>query len=288
MTRYAPHEDFQPIAWVGGYPVYVPTALVFLHFVTMTITAALLGMDKIDLLKDLVFSSSAVKEHFAFWQFGTYAFVNYPTFWFLFEMAMLYFFGREVEQFLGRRAFISLYALLLLLPPCILLAIGAFIPDMAFHGSFILHFCLLIAFACLYPTAEIIFGIQARWIALGSYAIYTLQLLATRDWVPLIVLWFSASTVFFFIGKFRYGFELSGLFRIRSWLGPRDSGANRPRLPLAKRSAEYTLPKDPVVEIDLLLEKISRTGLSSLTEAERRQLDHASEELKKRERPVRH
>ena len=51
----------------------------------------------------------------AFWQLGTYAFVHPPSglIWFAIEMYMLFAFGREVERFIGRRAFIGLYLLLL-------------------------------------------------------------------------------------------------------------------------------------------------------------------------------
>jgi len=40
--------------------------------------------------------------------------VGYALLWFAIEMYMLFFFGREVERFVGRRAYIWLYALLLL------------------------------------------------------------------------------------------------------------------------------------------------------------------------------
>ena len=42
-----------------------------------------------------------------FWQLVTYAFVHPPSglLWFAIEMYMLFAFGREVERFIGRRAF---------------------------------------------------------------------------------------------------------------------------------------------------------------------------------------
>ena len=64
------------------------------------------------LLAALQFDSAQVLQAGKVWQLATYAFVHSPSglIWFAIEMYMLYVFGREVERFVGRRAFIGLYA----------------------------------------------------------------------------------------------------------------------------------------------------------------------------------
>src|ERR1700681_3514949 len=199
-------DDYQPVTWVGRHPIHVTTLLVAVH-VFAAIVACFLG--GADILGHLAFDSALVWQGGEFWQLATYAFVHSPSalLWFAVEMYMLFVFGREVERFIGRRAFIVLY-LLLLLAPTALLSLWGLSDRVGIAGSPALHFGIFIAFATIYPNVELLLRIQAKWVALALAAISTLQLLAYRDWSAMAVLWVSIAAAFIFIRLRGVGPEL--------------------------------------------------------------------------------
>ena len=282
MMRLSKSDDYQPLAWVGACPVYASTALVAIHVATALLVAFLVFLGQGALFAHFYFSSQAIKEHYEVWQFVTYPFVHFPGLMFVLEMVFFFWFGRQVELFIGRRDFLVLYGLLLILPPCALMAIGAFVPT-SLAGSSTLHFCIFIAFACLYPNAELFFSIKAKWVAGILFGINWIFYFSYHQWADLLVLCVSASLALFFIGRLRYGFEFPSLSRIKKWVIPAPA-----RLPPARKRPEASETEDLLVTVDSLLEKISSKGIASLTEKERRQLSQASDELKRRERTSNH
>src|SRR5205823_5774844 len=64
------------------------------------------------LLDLMMFDSARVLGSGQVWRLATYAFIHSPMqlLWFAIEMYMLFVFGREVEKFIGQRAYIVLYA----------------------------------------------------------------------------------------------------------------------------------------------------------------------------------
>jgi len=113
-------DDYQPVTWVGRHPVHVTTLLVAMHVFTAIVACFIVGAG---ILGHLAFDSALVLQRGEFWQLATYAFVHSPSalLWFAVEMYMLFIFGREVERFVGRRAFVVLYLSLLLAPAVLLL-----------------------------------------------------------------------------------------------------------------------------------------------------------------------
>jgi len=261
-----------PLTWVGSFPVYASTVLAAIHAATMVLTAVAMAAGAEALLQSLQFSSSAVFEKYAVWQFVTYAFVHPPELLFLLEIYLLVVFGRQIESFLGRNAFLRLYAMLLLLPPMVLTAAGlAGVPSL-YSGSSALHFGVFLAFAALYPHAEVFFSIQARWIALALLAISALRYLAYSMTTSLLVLLLDSAAAFvtiqFLCG--RWSFEN---------LAPR----RHPHLRIVEPVKEN--PRGiPLTSIDSILEKISKSGMSSLTSKERAQLEKTRAELLEKDR----
>jgi len=261
-----------PLAWVGAFPVYASTVLAAVHAATMVLTALAMAAGAEALIQSLQFSSRAVVEHFALWQVVTYAFVHPPDLLFLLEIYLLVVFGREIEGYLGRNAFLRLYAGLLLLPPIVLLAAGLAGFPSIYMGSSALHFGVFIAFATLYPTAQIFFSIQARWIALALFAISALQYLAYSMGTSLIVLAVDSAVAFAGIQLLRGNWSLElRLPRKRSRL----------RVVKPERPGERGAPP---ASIDAILEKISKSGMGSLTSKERTQLEKARAELLEKDR----
>ena len=259
-----------PLTWVGSFPVYSSTVLAALHAATMVLTALAMAMGAEGLIQSFQFSSRAVLENFALWQVVTYAFVHPPNILFLLEIYLLVAFGREIETFLGRNAFLILYATLLLLPPVVLVGSGLLGFPTIYFGSSALHFGVFIAFATLYPAAQVFFSIQARWIALALLAVSALQYLAYSMHTSLLVLLLDSAAAFATI-KFLCGQWVVELPRRRSHL----------RILEKPKTAEHAVPP---VSIDTILEKISKSGLGSLTSRERAQLEKARAELLEKDR----
>lgn len=268
MLGFKESDDYAPTAWIGRYPIYSAGLLAILHVAAMVLLVLVPPDIRLGLINAMAFHSDAF-QRLHFWQFVTYAFINFPTIWFVLDMAMLVWFGQEVEKFIGRRGFLTLYGVLLVLPPCLLSAAGFWMGG-GLAGPRDLHFAVFLAFVTLYPGVQFFFGIPAKWVAWIFLGIYSLEGLANRDFIDLLALWSSASAAFLYIDYSR-GFPFFDRFK-----EPKDSTQ---RLPPKVRKP----PKPDVVEsIDPLLDKIAKSGLSSLSAGEREKLERASAALTKR------
>ena len=202
--------------------------------------------------------------------------------WFAVEMYMLFMFGREVERFIGRRAYIVLYLLLLVSACRAFDDAGAFGPvrTLPVHRqSFISR--IFVAFATIYPRVELLMRIHAKWVALYSSAIGTLQLLAvssTGD--DLVVLWTSIGVAFLFVELNGAGPELAWWNAVKARFASKPKYHVLPK-PRARTGGSRSESEDVYTSIDPILDKISKFGIGSLTASERRQLDRERERLLK-------
>jgi hypothetical protein len=276
MFGTAISDDYEPVTWMGRYPIYVTTLLVITHVASMILGCFLIAFGGGAILNLLAFDSAQVISNLHLWQIATYAFVHPPAniIWFAIEMYMLFVFGREVERFLGRRAFIALY-LLLLIVPTVLLAMWGLWQRTALDGSATIHFAIFVAFAAIYPNVELFLRVMAKWVALIFVAAYSLQLFAYHRWSEMTVLWISVALAYGFV-------NLRGAGRELGWLSDWTGRWRSKRVlrvvpsPEARRSSES---ENIYESIDPLLEKISRSGIGSLTASERRALDRARTRL---------
>lgn len=265
-------ENYDPITWVGRVPVYATTVIVALYAACMVVVAMLLASGSDDFLSRLTFSTGPVLRGMEVWRCFTFAFLNAPDPWFILSLVMVYIFGRDVEQHLGRKGFIRLYLALLLLGPSLLL-----VASLATGQNFQLlqspaNFAVFLAFAALYPEAQLIFQIPAKVFAWVFLAISVLQLLAGRQWPGMSVLLATAFLAWYAI-RHRSALNLDFMARLR----PTSHRTSRPRLRVVRDPENE--PLDPHRIIDPLLDKISRDGLASLTRREREQLQRAREAL---------
>ncbi len=273
-------DDYRPVTWMGRYPVDVTTILVGVHVVCAILTALIIGFVHNGVLNYAMFDSAEVW-HGQVWRLITYAFIHPPSpsalLWFAIEMYMLFFFGREVERFIGRRGYIWLYVLLLLVPALILTAWGLKTRT-GLSGSGALHFAVFAAFVTLYPNVQFFLRIPAKWIFLILAAIGTLSALAAHDWQDLVVLWGSIALAFLFIEFRGAGPELAWINDFKARFRP------KPKLYVVQKSiARPVEPDDVYASIDPILDKISKLGMGSLTESERKILDRARNRLLKKE-----
>ncbi len=277
MITHRSPENYDPITWVGRVPVYATTIIVALYVACMIGVAVALASGAEAILGKLTFNTTDVLRHGEIWRCLTYAFVNPPDPWFIIALVMLYIFGRDVEQYLGRKGFVRLYLGFLLLGPSLLLAASLVTGQLYVLSHSAANFAVFLAFAALYPNAQLIFQIPAKvfaWVFLG---ISVLQLLAGRQWPEMLVLLATAFLAYYAI---RHGAALNLDFMSR--LRPVSHRTKRPRLRVVKNPDDE--PVDPHRIIDPLLEKISRDGLASLTRREREQLERARAVLLEKER----
>ena len=271
-------EEHQPVTWLHGHAIYAAHLIMLGFVVSMLATTMIQAFRFGHLLSWLPFSSELVLKG-QVWRLVTYGLVNPPSLWFVVDMFMLVWFGRELERFFGRRTFLTLYACLYFLTPVLFTLIG-FLRPMFLSGS-TGNFALFIAFATLYPNVALLFGILAKWLAGILVGIYTLMFLAANDWAGLISLWATASFAFTFV---RYHQGALQLPRIRLWKR-KPKLRVLPDLPAKKTiTVSSTSAKEAatMAEVDALLDKIATSGIGSLTPKERAKLDAAREGLMKR------
>ena len=274
-------DDYRPVAWMGRYPVDVTTILVGVHVAAAIFAAILVAFGAGSILLWLQFDSAAIWSSGQVWRLFTYAFVHAPSglLWFAIEMYLLFVFGREVERFLGQRAYIALYVFLLVTPAALLTIWGLW-ERCAIAGSPALHFGIFVAFATIYPRVELLLRIQAKWVALILAAIYTLQLFAYHAWSDLVVVWTSIVVAFLFVELNGAGPELAWWSAVKARFASPPKYHVLPK-PRARTSGSRSESEDVYTSIDPILDKISKFGIGSLTASERRQLDRERERLLK-------
>lgn len=267
ITRRSP-ENHDPITWVGRVPIYATTIIVALYVACMVGVALAMASGAHGLLDALRFDTAPVLGEGQIWRAVTYAFVNPPDPWFIISLVMLYIFGRDVEQHLGRTGFVRLYLGLLLLGPSLLLAASLVTGRPFALSQSWANFAVFLSFAALYPGAQLIFQIPAKvfaWVFLG---LSTLQLLAVRLWAEMFVLLATAFLAWYSIRHVAI-LDFDVVANLRRVVARRKA----PHLRVVPRPAAEEA--DPHRIIDPLLEKISRSGLASLTRGEREQLERA-------------
>jgi rhomboid family protein len=274
-------DDYRPVAWMGRYPVDVTTMLVGVHVAAAILAALVFAVGHSGVVNYLMFDSAEIWSGAQVWRLITYAFIHPPTasalLWFAIEMYMLFVFGREVERFIGQRAYIALYLILLLLPAVVLTLWGLWTRT-AIASSGALHFAIFVAFATIYPNMEFFLRIAAKWIALILVAIGTLSALAAHDWQTLIVLWISIGAAFLFVELRGAGPELVWWSDLKARFRPKPKFHVVPKV----RPRCVAESDDVYASIDPILDKISKFGMGSLTANERRQLDRERERLLKK------
>ncbi len=275
-------DDYTPIAVVGTFSIHATEFLLIMHVASMialalwaAFSAQPLQATTLDYF--LSYSPELILEKFQIWRLATYVLQNYPSLWFALGMLMLWWFGREVERFYGRRNFLICYGVLTVVP-----ALLGLLPFLNFPlvGPSQVHFGIFILFAATYPSVPMFFRIEARWVAGIYLALFSLLYLASRSLSGLTLLWVGAFLAYGMTRWMGRGEWLPG--NLQSFL----PSFRSPQLTVVRSEPASSAPlkktNDPVASIDPILEKIARSGLSSLTPREHAALRAASGELQKK------
>jgi hypothetical protein len=269
MPSYGTDLDNQPLRYYNGKPVYLTLYLTLVMTVGTVITMFLeAGRFPTQILGfyPSLFTRGAL------WQPLTYVFVNGMSFFTPLSLIAFYFWGVEVEKYLGRRQFISVCAALVGLPVAVALLLHLFGLMGGLQGNFFLISGLLIAFATLYPDMDYLAGwIPLKWFAFASIACGSLMFFPAHDWLSLALLWTNCGVAFAMVRSTR-GFDFN--FKL-PWprKKPKLRVLPKPAEPRPARRPDPTPASDMEEEIDALLDKIASSGLQSLSSAEKARLE---------------
>ena len=217
------------------------------------------------------------------WQPLTYVLVHDGIWHILFNLLMLWWFGREVESFIGPKAFTRLYILAGVVGGALWLAFNLAEHSPLVGASAAVLGCV-IAFATLFPERELTFlvffvfpvTLRAKYIALIAIAVDLVPLLThqTTNVAHLAHLG-GAAVGYLYIKALGYGTVPGWLHWVQE---------TRPRRYPKPTPVPPTRENFISTEIDPILDKISREGMQSLTRQERKKLESAKDLLQQKKR----
>ncbi len=283
MSWFPESKDHLPLTWWKGRPIFLSAVLAIAAAVSVILTAVIMAAYP-PAVPALIFNFDNLFQHFYIWTPLTYPLLNPPTLWIVLGCYMLWVFGESVERHLGRSTFVKLLLVLLLVKPILIVLLGlAGIKGPSAAGFLAIEFGVFIAFATLYPRAQISLLIVTLevWILAAIFVgIMALSALASRNMVELLFLAVEVAVAWGFIRHEQGALRLPAFIRSQrptKDTRPTTSTARGSKAPAAKAKPAKTYTPD----VDAILDKISREGMHSLTPEERSILDKASAELKR-------
>jgi membrane associated rhomboid family serine protease len=248
------------------------------------------------LLTITVFTGPWFLELFAFdpgmalqrpWTLGTYMFLHGGFFHLAFNMLMLFFFGPPVEDWMGGTAFARYYLFCGLGGAALSFGFLMFSPVTMVIGASAAVFGVALAFAVKWPNTPIYifplpFPIKAIWLVVALASIdLTFALMQIQDGVAHLA---HLGGLAFGLAYLRWGIEGKQRSAPKAY--------QEPVRVLAHPATVHNEEEDPrpapqhnrpsYDDVDKVLDKISATGLESLTPDERRLLDDMSQRLRRR------
>lgn len=284
-------EASNPWFRIGTVDVGTTMLVVLLSVVSLVVFA----LEPVD--KPIQVALAMISEdvaHGQVWRLVTWPLANlFVSFWVVISIFFFWYFGTEIERAIGRFKM----AVLLIGTSVLVGAVGTVI-DLASPGTFRggglaglsnLGLLLALVFIAEYPNIRFFFGIPGWAIGLVFVGIQIIQLLGYRY---LVDLWtFLASLVIVAVMA-----RSVGLLAERSWVpalpkpklrrrrkNRRGGPATRPTVVQGPWQPSATAPVSPdQAALDALLDKISATGMDSLSDQERDQLMVLRDRLRRR------
>ena len=232
----------------------------------------------------LALSGDGLRRGFV-WQPITYMFLHSGIWHILINLFILWFFGREVEYFIGPKYFTRLYFGAGLAGAALWLAVNFNSIAPVLGASAAVLGCV-IAFATLFPDREVTLlvffvlpvTLKAKYLALVAIAFDVVPLLqGTQSNVAHLAHLGGAALGYLYIKQLGYGATPRWLLRLQ------DVSA---RLKPRRRPPPRTMSPDEYMreQVDPILDKIAREGMQSLTRGERKILESAKDLMQKQRR----
>ena len=230
-------------------------------------------------------SASQVRRGFL-WQPVTYMFLHADFWHILINLLVLWFFGREVEYFIGAKHFTRLYFFGGLAGAALWLAFN-FNNNEQVLGASAAVLAGVIAFATLFPERQITLllffvipvNLKAKYLALIAVAIDLVPVLTHRvSSVAHIAHLGGALLGYIYIKSLGYGAPPRWL---QWWQSAKETLRPRRRTPVERPLSREEFIRE---QVDPILDKISREGMQSLTRRERKILESAKDLMQKQQR----
>ena len=231
----------------------------------------------------LALSGDGLRHGFV-WQPITYMFLHAGVWHILFNLIVLWFFGREVEYFIGPKYFTRLYFGAGLAGAALWLAVNFNSAAPVIGASGAVLGCV-IAYATLFPNRDVTLllffvlpvSMRAKYLAIGAVLINIAMLLGPATNVAYLAHLGGAALGYLYVKQLGYGATPRWLL----WL--QDMSARlKPRRPPQPR--EMSPDEYMREQVDPVLDKIAREGMQSLTRHERKILESAKDLMQKQRR----
>jgi len=244
----------------------------------------------------LVLTPSDIRRGFV-WQLATWPLANGPSFWTIWNAAVFWFTGRQLERELGKGRFgwmllgITVGGSIL----AVLLALGFRVDEPILGGLGTMSMIVVLIFIAENPRMPFFFGIPAWVLGLVIVVLPLLSYVGARYWIGL--LHFVLSIVAAAIIAKMAGLLSRYAFVPGSMITPKQRTLGQPRKPRRRSeprptSGGGTVVRGPWVghepparedeEMDALLDKIMAHGLDSLTGRERKRLEELRQQRRAR------
>jgi hypothetical protein len=283
MALLSSFNEDRPVTYFRGHPIYCATILTIAYGIGVLVTflaKAFGGWEAT--VSMLAFDSAHSILGGQIWQILTYSFVDVPNFFTIIGLLFLYVSAVEIEKYIGKARFLTLYGAIVLIPVVSLTLVGLlFNVPILFFGQTQIMIGLFIAFCTLYPGVQWGGFLTAKWVAIASLVLSSAIDLSSSAWVSLGELWLISAFSFGYIRFLQRGGELPS-FRLPLRRRPKFRVVPKPKF--HSRSSKPEVAGNETVEIDQLLDKISRHGLNSLTSQERAALERARAKLLEKDR----
>ena len=291
---YTVPSGSEPLFYFRGHPVRLHALLVLVQIAGM-VAGAVFGMGRWMGWMEFRVEPGSAAFLMRPWAFVTHVLIQPVSPWFILQMVWLWQWGKILEENFGRGFLLRLYGVLTLALPGVLVVLSV-LPG---SGSYqladpgLVHFPLFLAVAMLMPDAQWLFGWPFKYWAAALSAIFLLQYIAARDLVGALLAVTAGVLTYVLMRRAGMVSRLGGIAETvrealperRGKVAGKGSGkgaGKRVASPKLVPRAELK-PEAPDVErVNALLDKIAASGMGSLSDAERADLQRASARLKEK------
>jgi hypothetical protein len=231
----------------------------------------------------LALDASAVRSG-EVWRIATWPLSNEPSLWTVIGIAVFWLVGNELERATGRNRF-AWFLVTVTLAPAI---IGTLL-DLDVAGFRVIQFLVILVYIAEYPFVRFMFNIPAWVLGVVFLGLEILQLTGARQGDGLVFLFVTLA-----VGAIAA--RSIGLFNEYPWIprlgGGRGRRSGRTKTKKVKRATSagtvvagpWAAPSGPSPadqsELDGLLDKISASGMDSLSKADKQRLNELSKRLR--------
>jgi hypothetical protein len=279
---------------LGGLDITTTALLVIAGVASMFLYA----IDKTTFSK-LIFDPVLVRDG-EVWRLFTWPIANPPTrIWVVLTLLFFWIIGHAVEGMVGRVRFTVLIVVITVIPAAIVTLLPpADFPTIPEIGLGLLGTALFVVFAAEHPHMPFFFGVPAWVIAAVFVGIDVLWMVGDRVWGTLLLMLIAIVTAVVTVRQWGFARRLSFIPKLGGGGSKPAHRSPAPRRGPERRAADrrgsvvegpWSAPVPPPpsadaaaaqVELDELLDKISASGLNSLSTDEKRRLNELSKRLR--------